>query len=191
MSHCKPLVVLSFVMLSQTSVVACASTAEKEESKASTVYYSNCGVVNLEGTNGINMTKEERIAAEENTLFDALDENNECSKKALVTGQQAVTAAGAASGGSNGNNGSGGNNGQHNTDGQHQSSGESNHDPNSQTNQQQTEQVISSTSGVGGDKSGVNGQEITVCQISRENLAASTTPEDKAFWQNEVNKNCN
>lgn len=190
MSTKKLMIVLSFVMLSQAFIVACAATGEKETKDSSEVYYSNCGVVNLQGADGMNMTKEERIAAEENTLFDALDENSECNKKALVTGQQAVTAAGAASAGGNAgdNSGSAGNNsGSAGNSGQ-QSADTSN--PNSHTNQQHTEQVISSTSGVGGNKSGVNGQEITVCQISRENLAASTTPEDKTFWQSEVDKNC-
>lgn len=162
--------------LSQWGVVACAATAETEPEKAP-VYYSDCSMVHLRNTDASNMTREERIAAEEAALFDALDENRECNQKALTSSQQAVTAAASSQGSGAGD-----------ASASHQQG--TNNATQSNDNTQQNEQVISSNSGQGGAATGVNGAEITVCQISQENLAAATTPEDKTFWQQEVAKNC-
>lgn len=181
MAKSNSLIFWSVICLSQISMVACAST-EQKDSKPAPVYFSDCGVVNLQTTDGGNMTREELIAAEENALLDALDENQQCNEKALAGGQQAVASAGNGAGGSQGS-GTANGNGQPN--GNVQQSSQNN------ANSQQNQQVITANSGVGGAKTGVNGQEITVCQISRENLAAASTPEDKTFWQGEVDKNCN
>ena len=174
----------SLIFLVNFSLVACASTNNQKENKSAPVYFSNCGAVSLEATDGRNMTREEQIAAEEAALFDTLDENHECNQQALQSGQQAVTAAAGSGNGAerqSGDDGTGQAQGEQGRNGQNASN---------QTVQQNEEQIISSNSGHAGGQSGVNGQEITVCQISKENLKASTTPEDQRFWQGEVDKNC-
>lgn len=181
MAKSKSFVFWSLLCLSHTSMVACATTQDKN-TKSAPIYFSDCTVVSLQGTDGRNMTREELIAAEDNTLLEALDRNNECHQKALSGAQQALAAAGNGAG-------SGGGSGGQNDGIQNDANGQQSQQ--SPQSDQQNEQVVSANSGVGGAKSGVEGQEITVCQISRENLSASTTDEDRVFWQGEVDKNCN
>ena len=170
---------LFMLVVSQCALLACVATAQTTDPKiAAPVYHSDCAMVHLRDTDSSNMTQAERIAAEENALFEALDENRECNTKALASGQQAVSSA-AQQG-----NGTGG-------PAIDATAQQGSQDGNQNAEQQQdTNQVISTNTGEGGAATGVNGAEVTVCQISRENLAASTTPEDKTFWQQEVLKNC-
>ena len=176
--------------LSSVAITACATTEKNDTNKTSgPVYFSDCGMVNLKTSDASQMTKAERIAAEDAALLDALEDNSECNQQALVSGQKSVSAAASAVSGEQTQTA--------NTpqSGSMANAGEPNNasvgqNPNATSTQQQTAQIISGTTGSGGAETGVNGQEITICQISRENLAAATTPEDKTFWQGEVSKNC-
>lgn len=169
-------------------LTACASTEEKAEVKPAAVYYSDCSVVNLQSADGANMTRDELIAAQENNLYDALDANRECNEQALKAGQQAVAAASPPGGQ--------GETGQHGGTQPQTQGSDANGTVTNGTAQTESpiseilEQISQSNTGNGGGATGVNGEEVTVCQISRDNLAAATTPEDKAFWQTEVDKNC-
>ena len=182
MSRTESFVFCALICLSTVSMVACAAT-EQDTRQPAPVYFSDCSLVNLQGADGRNMTREELIAAEENTLLEALDDNSECKQKALTAGQQAVSAVGSSQG-------QGGAIGAQNN-GSRQSNGATGQPLQNNHAQQQTQQVIRAGSAMGGGKTGVQGKEITVCQISQENLAAATTSEDRKFWQGEVDKNCN
>ena len=61
------------VGFSQITLSACATT-EQQTAQSAPVYYSDCGQISLDGKDGRNLTREELIAAEEQALFDALDD---------------------------------------------------------------------------------------------------------------------